>query len=68
MTGGDMVLIKDAEQAIAAILRKLEQETNSVVMDVIVDEQTTQTLSESYPSIIATVKVVLRQSVERWRE
>ena len=33
MTGTDMILIKEAEEQIAAILRKLEEETNSVILD-----------------------------------
>ena len=68
MTGTDMMLIKDAEEQIASILRKLEEETNSVVLEVQVDEQTTQSLSESHPSFVATIKLVLRAPVQRWRE
>ena len=68
MTGTDMILIKEAEEQIAAILRKLEEETNSVILEVQLEEQKTQSLSESHPSFVATIKLVLRSPVQRWRE
>ena len=68
MTGPDMILIKDAEEQIEAILRKLEEETNSVVLEIQLDEQKVQSMSESHPSFLATIKLILRSPVQRWRE
>ena len=68
MPGPDRILIKEAEEQIEAILRTLEQETNSVVLAVQLDEQKVQSMSESHPSFLATIKLVLRSPVQRWRE